>query len=204
MRRVRVSEAKFRAALLIDGGALRVHARLVEKPYSGDFVEDFAYRCIDEDREHLLRILYYDAPLYDGDVTRPISRTTQTFSGGGNFLEDLATRDRFAVRRGSLSFRGWKPNRWDWAEGETPTDEDFDPIFEQKGVDMRIGLDIASFAERRTVDRLLLVSSDSDMVAAMKHARRAGIEVGVVQLPEPSWPLSKLLQAHADFVREID
>jgi uncharacterized LabA/DUF88 family protein len=203
VRGLRLSNAKFRTALLIDGGALRVHARITEKPYSGDFVEDFAYKCIDEAREHLLRILYYDAPLFDGDVTRPISRTTQTFTGGTGFLDDLATRDRFAVRRGSLSFRGWKPNRWDWAEGEAPEDEDFDPIFEQKGVDMRIGLDIASFAERRTIDRLLLISSDNDMVAALKYARRAGIEVGVVQLPEPSWPLSRLLQAHSDFVREI-
>lgn len=198
-----MTEMKFKTALLIDGGALRSHARQTDQPYSGDFVEDFAYKCIDETREHLLRILYYDAPLYDGDVLRPISRSTQSFSGGSGFLDDLAIRDRFAVRRGSLSFRGWKPNRWDWEDGEAPIDEDFDPIFEQKGVDMRIGLDIASFAERRTVDRLLLVSSDSDMVAALKYARRAGIEVGVVQLPEPSRALSKLLQAHSDFVREI-
>lgn len=48
------------------------------------------------------------------------------------------------------------------------TDADFAPIFEQKGVDMRIGLDIATFAERRSVERVLLVSGDTDMIPAMK------------------------------------
>lgn len=46
----------------------------------------------------------------------------------------------------------------------------------QKGVDMKIGLDIASLAYKRIVDKIILVAGDSDFVPAAKLARREGIE----------------------------
>lgn len=192
-----------RKVLLIDGGALRVFARSVGQSYSGDFVEDFAAACIEDDQEHLLRTLYYDAPPFEGRVTAPVSNEERSFSRSTAFLDDLARRERFAVRRGALMFRGWKPRRFVFSADDPPSDRDYDPIFEQKGVDMRIGLDIASFSERRTIDRLLLVTTDSDLVAAMKYGRRAGLEVGIVQLPEPMRGLSAPLLEHSDFVRHV-
>jgi uncharacterized LabA/DUF88 family protein len=191
-----------KTVLMIDGGALRVFSRLVERSYSGDFVEDFAHACVDARNEHLVRILYYDAPLYEGTVRLPISGDERQFNGGTGFLDDLAMRDRFAVRRGSLAFRGWRPQRYDF-DGHAPSDDDYVPIFEQKGVDMRIGLDIASYSERRLVERILLMTTDSDMVAAMKYARRAGMEVGIIQLPEPYRELPGQLLQHSDFVRDV-
>ena len=68
---------------------------------------------------------------------------------------------------------------------------------------MRIGLDIATFSDRRSVDRVLLVSGDTDMIPAMKHARKSGLEVGLVQLPQPARGLHNTLKAHADFVRHV-
>ena len=47
----------------------------------------------------------------------------------------------------------------------------------QKGVDMRIGLDIASMAFKRQVDQIVLIAGDSDFVPAAKLARREGIEL---------------------------
>jgi uncharacterized LabA/DUF88 family protein len=82
-------------------------------------------------------------------------------------------------------------------------DSDFEPVFEQKGVDMRIGLDIATFSEKASVDRVLLVSGDTDMIPAMKHARKAGLEVGLIQLPAPTFALHNTLKAHSDFVRHV-
>ena len=46
----------------------------------------------------------------------------------------------------------------------------------QKGVDMRIGLDIASLANKKLVDQIVLIAGDSDFVPAAKHARREGID----------------------------
>jgi uncharacterized LabA/DUF88 family protein len=46
----------------------------------------------------------------------------------------------------------------------------------QKGVDMRIGVDIASLALKQQVNTLVLVAGDSDFVPAAKLARREGID----------------------------
>ena len=54
--------------------------------------------------------------------------------------------------------------------------EDFTLNIGQKGVDMRIGIDIASMAFKRQVTRIILISGDSDFVPAAKLARREGID----------------------------
>ena len=46
----------------------------------------------------------------------------------------------------------------------------------QKGVDMRIGVDISSLAFKNQVDRIILIAGDSDFVPASKQARREGID----------------------------
>ena len=46
----------------------------------------------------------------------------------------------------------------------------------QKGVDMRIGLDIASLAYKKEVNQIVLISGDSDFVPAAKLARREGVD----------------------------
>ena len=56
------------------------------------------------------------------------------------------------------------------------TDDDFVLDVVQKGVDMRIGLDIASISFKHQVDRIVLIAGDSDFVPAAKLARREGID----------------------------
>lgn len=46
----------------------------------------------------------------------------------------------------------------------------------QKGVDMRIGLDISTLTLKKQVDTIVLVAGDSDFVPAAKLARREGIQ----------------------------
>ena len=53
---------------------------------------------------------------------------------------------------------------------------DFELNLEQKGVDMRIGLDIAQLAFKKQVDKIILIAGDSDFVPAAKLARREGID----------------------------
>ena len=67
----------------------------------------------------------------------------------------------------------------------------------QKGVDMRIGLDIASMALKGQVDTIVLVTGDSDFVPAAKLARREGVEF----LLDPLWQrVSEELTEHVDGV----
>ena len=42
---------------------------------------------------------------------------------------------------------------------------------------MRIGLDMAILAERRLIDRLILITRDTDMIPAMKHCRTQAIQI---------------------------
>lgn len=56
------------------------------------------------------------------------------------------------------------------------TDADLKLNIEQKGVDMRIGIDIASLAYKKLVNQIILISGDSDFVPAAKQARREGID----------------------------
>jgi uncharacterized LabA/DUF88 family protein len=68
---------------------------------------------------------------------------------------------------------------------------------------MRIGLDMAVIASTKQVQRIIIVTSDTDIVPAMKHVRTAGLQVVAVQLPSPALPLSPQLLAQVDFKRDI-
>ncbi|MGH7442616.1 MAG: NYN domain-containing protein [bacterium] len=187
------------ASVLIDGGHLRALAKAAKHKYDPAFIEKIAHACVAAD-ETLFRVLYYDCAHYAGIAKLPISGTDQTFVSNDKWLKDLATKDHFAVRRGVLKFRGWKPKKTPLATAKL-TDNDFQPDFEQKGVDMRIGLDMATYAQNRSVDRIVLLTADTDCVPAMKHCRKAGLQVVLIALPngrnipELAW--------HADFVRKI-
>jgi uncharacterized LabA/DUF88 family protein len=77
------------------------------------------------------------------------------------------------------------------------TDNDFDLDISQKGVDMRIGLDMARLALRETVRAVAVVTGDSDFIAAFKFVRREGVRVF---LDPMGHNIRTELRAHADFV----
>lgn len=190
-----------KTVLLVDGGYLRASAKAAGNQYDNAFIEKFCHACFIAD-EYLFRIFYYDAPQFKGKVTLPVSGNERNFQASDKWLAQLAKLERFAVRVGTLGFRGWRPRNIPIA-GAALQDSDFEPVFEQKGVDMRIGLDIATFSQERSVQRVVLVSGDTDMIPAMKHARKSGLEVGLIQLPAPTFGLHNTLKAHSDFVRHI-
>lgn len=72
---------------------------------------------------------------------------------------------------------------------------------DQKGVDMKIGLDIASLAYKKQVDQIVLISGDSDFVSAAKLARREGIDFVLDPLGAP---IKEDLFEHIDGLRTCD
>ncbi len=140
----------------------------------------------------LYRILVYDCPPLSKKVFNPVSQKqldlTQTIQFGfrTQVHKALVQKRSIALRLGSLS----KIGRWvlrdekkqkQLLSGKIRANElhEYDVRFQtpQKGVDMKIGLDIASLAYKRLVDRIVLVSGDADFVPAAKLARREGIDV---------------------------
>lgn len=186
-------------AILIDGGHLRVLARKASLTYDPKLIEAVAHNCR-SDEESIHRVLYYDCAPYIGKAKLPVSGNLHEFTGSDAWLNELSRKELFAVRRGVLKFRGWSPKKVP-VSPQSLADADFTPTFEQKGVDMRIGLDIAVFAQTRAVQRIVLISNDTDCVAALKHARRAGLQVVLIQLPNAQ--CAPELLSHADYHRSV-
>ncbi|MCS1417416.1 MAG: hypothetical protein M2R46_05170 [Verrucomicrobia subdivision 3 bacterium] len=147
----------------------------------------------------LYRTFYYDARPYTGKEHTPVgkrsidySRTPQALFRKSLF-KALHGQPNLAVRLGEVRRN---PNRF-WLLHERPqkdllngriavgdlTDGDFAPALRQKGVDMRIGLDIASITLKRQADVIVLVSGDADFVPAAKLARREGVKF----ILDPLW-----------------
>ena len=189
-----------KATLFIDGGHLRVLVRQAGYKYDPDYIEAVAHACVGGD-ETLLRVLYYDCALYRGNPKLPVSGEPAAFQGSDDWLKVLAAKPQFAVRLGTLKFRGFEPRRVPIASAPL-SDEDFKPRFEQKGVDMRLGLDIASYAADRSIDRIILITGDTDCLPVMKLARTAGLQVVLVQFPKQR--LARELLWHSDFQKPVD
>ncbi len=84
-------------------------------------------------------------------------------------------------------------------KGEISFDEitENDVFYEmrQKGIDMKIGVDIASLALKKQVNQIVLISGDEDFVPASKLARREGIDF----ILDPLWnPVDSSLFEHID------
>lgn len=162
--------------------------------------------------DDLLRIYYYDAPPYQGKAKHnPIDGTLTPLANSPwaqmnrSLLDSLEMQEDFAVRRGVVIQKGWKlgPQAMG-ALGQLPSASsatiqasDLLPDLEQKGVDLRIGLDVATIALKGVVDTIVLVTGDSDFVPAMKLARKEGLRI---YLKTMGHPVRRELKAHADYV----
>ena len=186
-------------AVLIDGGHLRAAAYREKIKFEPDFIERVARSCKSPDEE-LFRILYRDCPAYVGEARLPISGEIQKFHNSNAWLDQLASKDLFATRLGVLKFRGYKPKRH-LPRDTALADDDFSADFEQKGVDMKVGLDIAAFCTTKSVERIVLVTNDTDFIPAMKYGRRAGLQIVLGSLPGQR-PAPELLD-HSDEYRSM-
>ena len=122
-------------------------------------------------------------------MKRPVSGENWNLSGSDRYkhaqslYDKLKLKPNVALRLGE-TFLG--NNRWSLREdsrkavirdGRALEDTDFDLNVEQKGMDMRIGMDIARLALREMVRAIVVVTSDRDFVPAFKFARREGVRI---------------------------
>jgi uncharacterized LabA/DUF88 family protein len=188
--------------VMLDGGHLRVHAKSAGKLYDPDYIEKIGLICSLQG-ETIHRIMYYDCAPFSGSAILPVSGSRKTFAGSDAWLKTLSYKDLFSIRLGVLKFRGYviNNNKIPYTPGQPLTDADFHPEFEQKGVDMRIGIDMANLSANRSVDLIALATNDTDCIPAMKYARRSGLQVALITVPRYQ-PVPELL-AHSDFRRVI-
>jgi uncharacterized LabA/DUF88 family protein len=163
-------------------------------------------------RHELYRIFFYDCPPLEKKLHNPISKRSVDFSRSQEAVfrqelhQRLLAKRKLALRLGHLSSDvPWtiKPEKiTDLLAGRIPfgslSPEDVMPAVRQKGVDMRIGVDVASLAFKKQVDQIVLVAGDADFVPAAKLARREGIDFVL----DPMWRrISQGLMEHIDGLR---
>lgn len=139
----------------------------------------------------LYRIFYYDCEPLSKSVYHPLLKKSVNLAKSDqhdwalSFFEELKKKRKVALRMGEISeisvHYELKKNILNKLFSGSLTisdikENDFQFKAEQKGVDMRIGLDIASMAYKKQVDQIVLISGDSDFVSAAKLARREGID----------------------------
>ena len=199
------------AAVMLDGGYFtkrfqRLHHRF---PTVEDAIGFCAELMNGLEDFRLYRIFFYDAEPYDREGRNPISKRTVNFANTPlarnyrSLLQGLDQAPNFAVRRGETLMRGWKLGeaavRAIQADPTTEiSDRSFVPNIVQKGVDMRIGLDMAALALKRLVQAVVVVTGDADIVPAMRFARREGLRTYLHTMGFAG--VRPLLKAHADVV----
>ena len=135
----------------------------------------------------LLRIYFYDARPAEGILKNPLDQValdlskTKKHQSSRMLLDRIANYPDVALRLGDLSVQGWQigeiATKNLLAQSRAIEARDLVPKITQKGVDLRIGLDIARLALRQLVDTVLVVTADSDFVPAFSFARREGVRV---------------------------
>jgi len=210
-----------KVAILIDGEWFRrglsesLDAKL-KHGVTADVMYRNAMLSIASDEE-IFRIFYYDCPPYEGKETNPIDQSHIDFASQPKhksrtrFIRELKGMNHIAVRLGTAKKRGWTLtdgyiNRAIQTQqfGKPPIPPLASDVFvnlEQKGVDMRIGIDVATLSLKKIVDRIILISGDTDMIPAMKLARREGVQVVLIEIAQS--PIHTELDEDTDLVRCI-
>ncbi len=184
-------------AILVDGGFYRKRAKALwgnKAPAErADELNEYCYKHLQHNYEnrHLYRIFYYDCPPVEKNIYNPITQKTISldktleYKWMTEFLKELKHHRKFALRMGRIndtqvhySLRAEPTKRLLRGDikVEDITVDDLELNLEQKGVDMRIGVDISSLAFKHQVNQIILISGDSDFVPAAKQARREGID----------------------------
>lgn len=199
-------------AILIDGGFFKKrYSHLYGKKTALELADKMVEYTIDrlkKGEDDLYRIFYYDCEpsCYEGHY--PVSKKNVKFALSQqthfqlSFLDCLKSKRKVAIRLGELHEAGWtlkpialkKVLKSSLAISDL-TDEHYTLSLTQKGVDMKMGLDIASLAYKRLVDKILLIAGDSDFVPAAKLARREGIDFVLDPMQNPIKPS---LHEHVD------
>lgn len=212
---LRMSPLKDRCyAILLDGGFIKYGLRRRGDPPISDKIVDAFIKSVANLPElteaRLHRVYYYDAKPLAGKVTRPdgveidfsASKTAEISKSQHATISRLPY---VAMRFGELSYRGWKVRESAINRGgdlSSISVGDLKANVQQKGVDMRIGLDIAALTLKRQVDIIVLVTGDSDLIPAMKFARREGAQLVLITLTKS---IKDLMYDHADvLVDDID
>ena len=126
----------------------------------------------------VLRTYYYNCLPYQS--RSPSEQDQERFDNARRFYHSLALLPRFEVRLGRLELRGHRT--------------DGSPIFEQKRVDIMLGVDLVQHAAKGHIQQAVLLAGDSDFIPAIAVAKSEGVLVRLFHGGS----------CHNDLLREVD
>ena len=126
--------------------------------------------------KEILRTYYYDCLPYQSASPTPDER--DRFGKKQGFFAALEKNPRFQVRQGRTEFRG--------------NDHQNKPIFQQKRVDILLGVDLALLAAKHQISDAVILAGDSDFLPAIEAAKGEGV---VVHLYHGKLPHRDLISA---------
>jgi len=182
---------------------------LVQRIGSAEVMDQVSKNSLLAESRQFYRIFFYDCPPLEKRMHTPLGKRSMDFSKSPEALfrrqlhREVLKLRKVALRLGRLN----ETSRWRLTETATArligspdtfiaTDADFEIDTKQKGVDMRLGLDVASLAFKKQVDQIVIVAADADFVPAAKLARREGIDVVLDRMGER--------QAAPDLLEHVD
>ncbi|HED8515294.1 TPA: NYN domain-containing protein [Campylobacter jejuni] len=215
-----------KVAILVDGDFfIRRHKSYFKKfkksnhykPSSEELAKALHNHClkhIDKNKEELYRIFFYDCKPLDNKAHNPKSNecidfaTTEIYKERIELYKCLISKPCLALRLGYLDEKSatWiiknKKKHKKLLSGKITikdlSDNDYMYYAKQKGVDMKIGIDIATLALKKLVQKIVLISGDSDFVPASKLARTEGI---IFTLDPMGNPIKENLEEHIDYLK---
>ena len=166
------------AAIFVDGGYFDRVSRDCGSPRI-----DFGRLAAELARpSELLRTYYYHCLPYVSPT--PTAEELERLEGKKRFFGALNRLSRFEVREGKLEYRG--------TDRETER-----PIFEQKRVDICLGVDMVLLAVKGRIGRAILITGDSDFLPAIRAAKSEGVLIHLFHGTGPQQP-------HRDLWEEVD
>ncbi len=135
--------------------------------------------------EHL-RTYYYTCPPFQSSP--PTADESRLLAGYQRFAYAMTFIPRFELREGRLQRRGY--------------DQSGRPIFQQKRVDLLLGLDIASLSAKQQVTNIALLAGDADFHPAVRVAKQEGVSFWLLHGPADTY--SRELWQEADERVAID
>ena len=163
-------------------------------------------------KRHLFRIFFYDTPVFTQRVTLPVSKQQIDLSRSREgqfrvaFQRQLQRKRKLAVKLGEAREADtWKLNEDALADllnkritVDDLADEDFTPDSHPKGIELRMGVDLASLAYKRQVQQVVLLTGDGAFSSAAELLRHEGVDVVL----DPMWQnISEDLFSYIDGLR---
>lgn len=201
-----------RYAILIDAGYFQKKSKRIINAYDRQIIEKLIshIQMAIFPTDSLYRIFYYDAAPSEAVIVNPLDNSTidfkmtPVFAANTALLTDIKNIPMIALRMGKTSAQknSWEIKNIKSIKPNQPIKpKQIQPKVTQKGVDMKIGLDIATIALKRLADKVILIAGDTDFVPAMKFARSEGVQVFISTLTEYC---PDALIEHTDQVINID